>query len=87
MSEIAAEFVRLKVDVILTAGTAATLAAKQATSIIPVVFTTVADPVEQGWSGVFHDPEAISPAYRTSRRKLPANKLHCWARLFLICAG
>ena len=48
MSEIAAEFVRLKVDVILTAGTAATLAAKQATSIIPVVFTTVADPVGTG---------------------------------------
>jgi len=51
MSEIAAEFVRLKVDVILTAGTAATLAAKQATSIIPVVFTTVADPVGTGVVG------------------------------------
>ena len=57
MSEIAAEFVRLKVDVILTAGTAATLAAKQATSIIPVVFTTVADPVGTGVVGSFSRPE------------------------------
>ncbi len=56
MSEIAAEFVRLKVDVILTAGTAATLAAKQATSIIPVVFTTVADPVGTGVVGSFSRP-------------------------------
>jgi putative tryptophan/tyrosine transport system substrate-binding protein len=36
--EIAAEFVRLNVDAIVTAGTAATLAAKRASSTIPVVF-------------------------------------------------
>jgi hypothetical protein len=35
-AEIAAEFVRLKVDVIVTAGTAPALAAKQATSAIPI---------------------------------------------------
>src|SRR5262245_17939962 len=34
-TEIAAEFVRLKVDIIVTAGTPAALAAKQATSDIP----------------------------------------------------
>src|SRR5881628_1086442 len=33
--EIAAEFVRLKVDVIVTAGTAPVLATKRATSVIP----------------------------------------------------
>ena len=48
MSEFAAEFVRLKVDVIVTAGTAATIAAKQATSTIPIVVTNVADPVGIG---------------------------------------
>jgi putative ABC transport system substrate-binding protein len=37
-AEIAAEFVRLKVDVIVTQGTAAIIAAKQATSVIPIVF-------------------------------------------------
>jgi putative ABC transport system substrate-binding protein len=46
--EIAAEFVRLKVDVIVTAGTAAALATKQATSAIPIVFATAGNPVENG---------------------------------------
>jgi putative ABC transport system substrate-binding protein len=44
-AEFAAEFVRLKVDVILTGGTPVVLAAKQATSAIPIVFATAADPV------------------------------------------
>jgi len=43
--EIADEFVRLKVDVIVTAGTASVIAAKQATSVIPIVFATAGDPV------------------------------------------
>ena len=47
-AEIAAEFVRLKVDVIVTAGTAAVLAAKQATSVIPIVFAAAGDPVGTG---------------------------------------
>ena len=47
-AEIAAEFVRLKVDVIVTSGTAASLAAKQATSVIPIVFAVAGDPVGTG---------------------------------------
>jgi putative ABC transport system substrate-binding protein len=46
-TEIAAEFVRLKVDVIVTAG-ASVVAAKQATSIIPIVFAVAADPLSTG---------------------------------------
>jgi putative tryptophan/tyrosine transport system substrate-binding protein len=46
-AEIAVEFVRLKVDVIVTQG-AAIFAAKQATSVIPIVFTVAADPVGSG---------------------------------------
>jgi putative tryptophan/tyrosine transport system substrate-binding protein len=46
-SEIAAEFVRNKVDVIVTAG-GAVLAAKQATSDIPIVFAIATDPVGGG---------------------------------------
>jgi putative ABC transport system substrate-binding protein len=42
---IIAEFVRLKVDVIVTHATANVVAAKQATSVIPIIFTSVADPV------------------------------------------
>jgi putative tryptophan/tyrosine transport system substrate-binding protein len=46
-AEIAAEFVRLKVDVIVTSGPPV-LAAKQATSLIPIVFAVAADPVGTG---------------------------------------
>jgi putative tryptophan/tyrosine transport system substrate-binding protein len=43
-----AEFVRLNVNAIVTAGTEATLAAKRASSTIPVVFATTGDPVATG---------------------------------------
>ena len=43
-AEIAAEFVRLKVDVIFTTG-AAVAAAKKVTSVIPIVFALGRDPV------------------------------------------
>jgi putative ABC transport system substrate-binding protein len=46
---LAAELVALKVDVIVaTGGTVATLAAKQATTTIPIVFPAVGDPVDEG---------------------------------------
>ena len=50
LPDLAAELVRLKVDVIVTPGNPpATLAAKQATSTIPVVFMSAADPVASGF--------------------------------------
>ena len=45
-AELAAELVGSKVDLILARGTPATLAAKRATSSIPIVMAAVADPVE-----------------------------------------
>ena len=45
---LAAELVRLKVDVIVTSSTLAAQAAKRATTTIPIVVTFVADPVEGG---------------------------------------
>jgi putative ABC transport system substrate-binding protein len=48
LTEIAAELVRLKVDILVTAGTPQALAAKHATSVIPIVFTGVGDPVGAG---------------------------------------
>src|SRR5262249_1371854 len=47
-AEIAAEFVQLKVDVIMTYGTQSILAAKQSTTIIPIVFALPGDPVATG---------------------------------------
>jgi putative tryptophan/tyrosine transport system substrate-binding protein len=46
---LAAELVRLKVDVIVTAGPPSTRAAKEATATIPIVMTQVGDPVGSGF--------------------------------------
>jgi putative ABC transport system substrate-binding protein len=47
-AEIVAEFVRLKVDVIVTTGTPSALLAKEATSVIPIVAATLGDPIGAG---------------------------------------
>jgi putative tryptophan/tyrosine transport system substrate-binding protein len=47
-AKIAAEFVQLKVDVIVTVGTPSTVAVKQATSLIPIVFAASGDPISAG---------------------------------------
>jgi putative ABC transport system substrate-binding protein len=48
LAELANDLVRLKVDVIVTHNTPGPLAAKQATSTIPIVFATAGDPVGTG---------------------------------------
>jgi hypothetical protein len=48
LSEFAADLVRLKVNVILTGATPATIAAKRATAVIPIVFVGVSDPIGSG---------------------------------------
>jgi len=46
--ELAAELVRLKVDLIVTTGNPPALEAKKATTTIPIVMTSIADPVALG---------------------------------------
>jgi putative ABC transport system substrate-binding protein len=48
LPELAAELVKLNVDVLVTHGTPGALAAKQATSTVPIVMAAVGDPVEAG---------------------------------------
>ncbi len=48
LSDLAAELVRLPVEVLVTNGIAATLAAKAATSTTPIVFANVPEPVDMG---------------------------------------
>src|SRR5262245_42651135 len=49
LPELAAELVRLKVDLIVVTSTAPALAAKSVTATIPIVMTLSADPVGAGW--------------------------------------
>jgi putative tryptophan/tyrosine transport system substrate-binding protein len=49
LSQLAAELVRLKVDIIVTSSPAPTRAAKQATVTIPIVFAQDGDPVASGF--------------------------------------
>ncbi len=48
LPELAAELVRLKLDVLVTSGTPASLAAQKATTTIPIVMAGVGDPVGSG---------------------------------------
>ena len=53
-------FVRLPVDIIVTYGTAAVAAAKQATSSIPIVFGGAGDPVGAGLVASLGRPAVIA---------------------------
>jgi len=56
LAEIATELVRRKVDVIVTSATPPTVAAKQATSVIPIVFASAGDPVGIGIAATLARP-------------------------------
>ena len=60
------ELVQIPVDILVTVGTAATRAAKTATSTIPIVMFPVGDPVEAGLSPASGGPGATSPASRST---------------------
>ena len=49
LADLAAGLARLNVDVIVAAATSGALAAKQATTTIPIVMLAASDPVEWGW--------------------------------------
>jgi putative ABC transport system substrate-binding protein len=59
LKDSAVELVRLKVDVIVAVASAATLAAKDATTSIPVVFVNAGDPVGRWPSGTKSRQAAI----------------------------
>jgi len=74
-AEIVAEFVRLKVDVIVTAGTAAVVAAKQATSVIPIVFAVAGDPVGTGLVASLARPGGNVTGLSNQSADLPGKRL------------
>jgi putative ABC transport system substrate-binding protein len=56
LPELAAELLRLNVDVLVAEGTPASLAAKQATRLVPVIMVYVGDPVASGLVGSLGRP-------------------------------
>ena len=75
--ELAADLVRLKVDLIVVTGTSAALAAKKATTTIPIVMTSPGDPVGAGLVASLARPggnvtgfSSLSPELNTKRLEI-----------------
>ena len=68
---IAAEFVRLKVDIIVASATLTVVAARQATSVIPIVFAAVGI----RWDGPRRQPQS---ARRQRHRPVTPADRPCW---------
>src|SRR5262249_50866022 len=72
---LAAELVRLKVDCIVTAGETPTRAAEQATSTIPIIMTTVGDPVGLGFVASLARPSGNTTGLSTYSTDLAGKRL------------
>src|SRR6516165_4030657 len=73
--EIAAELVRLKVELIVTSGTPAVMASKKATSLIPIVFATAGDPVGSGLVASLAHPGGNITGLATLANELAGKRL------------
>jgi putative ABC transport system substrate-binding protein len=74
-SEIAAEFVRSNADAIVTVSTPASLAAKQSTSVIPIVFVLANDPVGTGLVASLRRPGGNVTGLANLQRDLAGKRL------------
>jgi putative tryptophan/tyrosine transport system substrate-binding protein len=75
LSELATEFVKHKVDIIVTWTVAPVLAAKQATSIIPIVFAVAADPVGTRLVASLARPDGNATGLSSQTTDLAAKRL------------
>jgi putative ABC transport system substrate-binding protein len=75
LAALAAELVRLKVDVVVTAGPSPTRAAKEATSTIPIVMTNEGDPVGTGFVASLARPGGNITGLATLRPELSGKQL------------
>jgi putative ABC transport system substrate-binding protein len=74
-AEIAAEFVRLQVDVIVANANAAVMAAKQATSVIPIVFSAAGDPVGTGLVASLSHPGGNITGFSINQTELASKRV------------
>lgn len=72
---LAAELVRLKVDVIVTSGYPANKAAKDATSTIPIVMATSGDAVQEGFAASLSRPGSNMTGLSVLNRELSGKRL------------
>ena len=75
LPQLADELVRAKVDVIVTAGTPAALAAKRATPTIPIVLVLAGDPVRTGLAASLSRPGSNVTGLTTLTTELSAKRL------------
>ena len=80
-AEITAEFVSLKVDLIVSSGTVAIIAAKKATSVIPIVFAAVGDPVGNGLVASLAHPGGNITGFSLQATDLAAKRLQLLAEI------
>ena len=73
--ELAAELVRLRVDLIVTSGTPPALAAKKATTTIPIVMAAVADPVGAGLVASLAQPGGNVTGFTSLAEQLNTKRL------------
>ena len=86
-AEIAAEFVQLRVDVIVVQGTAAVVAARQATSVIPIVFAAAGDPVGSGLVASLARPGGNVTGLSNQQADLPPSDSNFCARWSPVSVG
>jgi putative tryptophan/tyrosine transport system substrate-binding protein len=91
LPELAAELVRLKADLIVATGNAAPLAAKKATTTIPIVMTNTADPVGAGLVASLARPgsnltgnSGLAPELNTKRLEILKEAVPKLARVGLL---
>jgi putative tryptophan/tyrosine transport system substrate-binding protein len=91
LPELAADLVRLKVDLIVAPGGSAPLAAKSATATIPIVMTNVGDPVGAGLVASLARPggnvtgnSGLSPELNTKRLEILKDAVPRLARVGLL---
>src|SRR6516165_6198250 len=81
LREIATEFVRLKVDIIVTHSAAPVIAAKQATAVIPIVFALAADPLRTGLVASLARPDGNVTGLSTQTTDLARKRLEVFREL------
>ena len=91
LPELAADLVRLKVDLIVVSGTPPALAAKKATTTIPIVMTNTGDPVGSGLVASLARPggnvtglASLAPELNTKRLEILKDAVPKLARVGLL---